>query len=88
MDLTELILGFGNTWNWLRIVSIVEIWYCGTRQHISHFKATAKSYNSAALTKEPRLVKTAQNSQCSNASNAVLGDLEPHGKWGSGVGWG
>jgi hypothetical protein len=36
------------------------------------FKVTAKSYNVATRTSEPRRVKTSQNSQRSKASNAVL----------------
>jgi hypothetical protein len=67
MDRTELIWGIGDKWNWLWIVSSVEIWYYSSLHQIACFKVTAKSYNVAARTAEPKLVKTAQNSQRSNA---------------------
>jgi hypothetical protein len=42
------------------------------RHQIACFKVTSKSYTVATRTAEPRRVKTAQNSQHSKASNAVL----------------
>jgi hypothetical protein len=43
-----------------------------SRHQIACFRVTAKSYNVATRTMERRRVKTAQNSQQSKASNAVL----------------
>jgi hypothetical protein len=43
-----------------------------SRQQTACFKVTAKSYNVATRTAEPRRVKTTQNAQRSKTSNAVL----------------
>jgi hypothetical protein len=42
------------------------------RHQIACFKITAKSYNVATRTAEPRRVKAAENSHRSKDSNAVL----------------
>jgi hypothetical protein len=55
------------------------------RRHlqIACFKVTAKSYNLATWTAEPRRVKTVQNSQRSKASNPPwTDDVRPRGKGG------
>jgi hypothetical protein len=60
------------TWLGFGVQFCIQLGAVSSRHQIACFKVTAKSYNVAARTTEHRRMKTAQNSQRSKASNAVL----------------
>jgi hypothetical protein len=70
-----VLLGLGYHTPHGAVIEGTEQWWIGdytSRQQTACFKVTAKAYNVATRTAEPKRVKKAQNSQRNKASNVVF----------------